>query len=171
LTISARVFPDYHAALQICFEEEISGEGYFTGLAAQFSGRPREALLLMVRMERVTVAALRPLIARHGIPTADDATLFAQGAAEAAAQAGITWEALTRRMAEAYPAYMEEFDQLLRLAPAADQAPAALAAEHERALIEFAQREAAGDPASLAPMAQFLARHEGRWSGQISQIA
>jgi hypothetical protein len=123
LAISARVFPDYPAALRTCFEEEISGEGYFTGLAAQFSGRPRDALLMMARMERVTAAALRPLIARHGIPTADEAALSAEGAAEAAAQAGLTWEDLTRRMAAEYPAYMAEFDQLLRLAPAADQAP------------------------------------------------
>ena len=165
MALSARVFPDYPSALRICFEEEIAGEGYFTGLAGQFSGRPREALLMMVRMERVTAAALRPLIARHAIPTADDATLFAEGAAEAAAQAGITWEAFTRSMAEAYPAYMAEFDQLLRLAPAADHAPAALAADHERALIDFARRETAGDPASLAPMEAFLARHEGGGAG------
>ncbi len=160
MAISARVFPDYHAALRTCFEEEISGEGYFTGLARQFSGRPREALLMMVRMERVTAAALRPLIGRYGIAAADEASLFAQGAAEAAAQAGLTWEGLTGRMAAEYPAYMEEFDQLLRLAPAADRAPAALAAEHERALIDFARQETAGHASSLEPMARFLARHE-----------
>ena len=159
--MSARVFQDYPAALRICFEEEISGEGYFTGLAGQFTGRPRDALLMIARMERVTAAALRPLIVRHGIAVADDAALFAEGAAEAAAQAGITWEGLTRSMAADYPAYMAEFDQLLRLAPQADQAPAALAAEHELALIAFARREAAGDPASLEPIVEFLARHEG----------
>lgn len=165
MAISPRVFPDYPAALRICFEEEIAGEGYFTGLARQFSGRPRDALLMMARMERVTAAALRPLIARHGIAAADEAALVAEGAAEAAAQAGLSWEDLTRRMAAEYPAYMAEFDQLLRLAPATDQAPAALAAEHEHALIAFARREAAGDPASLAPLAAFLTRHEGGGAG------
>jgi hypothetical protein len=163
--MSARVFSDYHAALRVAYEEEIAGEGYFTGLAAQFSGRPRDALLLMARMERVTAAALRPLIARHGIAVADAAALFAEGAAEAAAQAGITWEELTRRMAEDYQVYMAEFDQLRRLAPETDQAPATLAAEHERALIDFGRREAAGDPASLAPLEAFLARQEGGGAG------
>jgi dimethylamine/trimethylamine dehydrogenase len=163
LVISPRVFPDYATALRLCYEEELSGEGYFAGLAGQFTGRPRDALLLMARMERVTAAALRAPLARHRIAAADDAALIARGAAEASAQAGIAWEALTRRMAEDYPAYLEEFGQLLRLAPAADAAPAALALEHERVLIDFAHREIAGDPASLAPLEAFLARHETGW--------
>lgn len=159
MTRAARSFPDYESALVTCYEEEISGEGYFAGLADQFSGRPREALLMMARIERVTAAALLPLIAAHGLRTDDEAHLLASGRAEAGRQHGITWEGLTRRMAEEYPVYLEEFDQLSRLAPPADQHTASIASEHEQVLIDFARREAAGDPHSLASMEQFLARH------------
>lgn len=159
--ISARVFSDYHSALRLSYEEEISGEGYFACLAGHFSGRPRDALLMIARMERVTATALRALIVRHGIGTTDQAALMAGGKAEAAAQEGITWDSLTRSMAEEYLVYMEEFDQLARLAPESDQAPITIAVQHERALIDFARREVAGDPRSLEPIVQFLAQHDG----------
>lgn len=158
MSFSARIFPDYQSALVICYEEEVSGEGYFAGLAEQFSGRPREALLMMVRMERVTAAALRPLIDAHGLHPEDEASLLARGRAEAVRQQGTTWKSLTRGMAEEYHVYMDEFDQLLRLAPEADQAAASIASDHEQALIDFARREVAGDPQSLEPLQRFLAR-------------
>ena len=65
--------------------------------------------------------------------------LFAEGPAEAARHRKARWatKACTRRMAADYPAYMAEFDQLLRLARS-QQAPAALAAAHELALIDLA---------------------------------
>ncbi len=159
MTVFARIFPDYQSALLICYQEEISGEGYFAGLADQFSGRPREALLMMARMERVTAAVLRPLITAHGLRTEDEAALLAGGRAEAVRQRGITWERFTAGMAEEYHIYMDEFDQLSRLAPEADQAAASIASDHEQALIDFARREVAGDPESLKPIEQFLARH------------
>ncbi len=159
MAVSARIFPDYHSALLICYEEEVSGEGYFAGLADQFTGRPREALLMIAHMERVTAAVLRPLIAVHGLRTEDQSALLARGRAEAGRQQGITWESLTRRMAEDYHVYMDEFDQLSRLAPEADQVTASIASDHEQALIDFARLETAGDPESLKPIEKFLARH------------
>jgi len=161
VTRSARLFPDYSSALMTCYEEEISGEGYFAGLADQFSGRPRQALLMMASVEHVTAAALRPLIISHGLRTADEAGLFASGRAEARRQQGITWESLTAGMAEDYPVYLEEFDQLSRLAPPADLRTVSIALYHEQVLIDFARSEAAGDPESLKPIVQFLARHDG----------
>lgn len=161
MTIIARTFPDYASALLATYEEEISGEGYFAGLAGQLSGRPREALLLIARMERATAKVLRPLIERHGLATADPAALMARGAAAAEGQRGITWESLVRRMADEYPAYMDELEQLARLAPDEDQAAIAIAAEHELALIELGRREVAGDPRSLEPIERFVAKHGG----------
>lgn len=159
MAISARVFADYHTALLISYEEEVSGEGYFAGLATHFSGRPRDALQLIARMERVTATALQGLVARHAIAASDRAALLAQGEAEAARQQGLTWGDLTRAMAEDYPAFMKEFDQLQELAPMSDHAPIAIALQHERALIDFARREVAGDSRSLEPILLFLARH------------
>lgn len=160
LTITARSFPDYHSALLTCYEEEVSGEGYFACLSEQFSGRPADALLMIAQMERATARALRVLIDRHGIRTAEVQTLMVRGQADAAMDSNITWDGLTRIMAEEYPAYMEEFSQLERLAPMADQAQVAIAIEHELALITFGRLEVAGDRQSLEPIAQFLARYD-----------
>ena len=160
MTIASRIFPDYHAALRVCYEEEISGEAYFTSLAAHFPGRHRDALLMMARMERITAAALRVLIARHDIKPASHDSLIDRGGQDAARQQGISWDSLTRAMAEEYPAYVDEFEQLEKLAPAADQAPIAIAVQHEHALIAFARREVAVDPKSLEPMLLFLAEHD-----------
>jgi len=159
-TSAARIFADYAAALLTAYEEEIAGEGYFAGLVDQFSGRPREALLLMVRVERVTASALRPLIACHGLSTEAETVLLARGRAQAEMQRGITWESLTRGMADEYPVFLEEFAQLCRLAPPADRLTVLIALEHEQVLIDAARREAAGDPESLAPLYAFLARND-----------
>lgn len=163
--ISARDFPDFNSALLAAYEEEVSGEGYFAGLAEQFSGRPRDILLMIAHMEHVTARCLNTLIERHGIITADQDALMAGGKAEAAAQMGVTWASLVRTMAEDYPVYMQEFDQLVRLAPDTDHAQVATAYAHEQALIDFARREMAGGPHSLEPIEQFLARYDGRLAG------
>jgi dimethylamine/trimethylamine dehydrogenase len=158
---TARIFPDYASALLIAYEEEVSGEGYFAGLADQFTGRPREALLLMARVERVTASALRQLIVNHGLSTEAEAVLLARGRAQAEMQRGITWESLTASMAEDYPVFMEEFGQLSQLAPETERERTLMASEHELALIAFAQREVSGDPGSLTTLEQFLSRHDG----------
>lgn len=157
---AARIFPDYGSALLTAYEEEVTGEGYFAGLADQFSGRPREALLVMARVERVTASALRPLIACQGLSTAAETVLLARGRAQAEMQRGMTWDSLTRGMADEYPVYVEEFAQLCRLAPPADRPTALIALEHEQVLIDAARREVAGDPDSLAPLYAFLARND-----------
>lgn len=160
-TSAARIFPGYAAALLTAYEEEIAGEGYFAGLADQFSGRPRQTLLRIARMERVTAGILRPLVESHRLRAAGQAELLARGRAEADAQRGIAWDRLTLGMASDYPRYIAEFDQLSRLAPPADRTRVAVAVEHELALIDFARREAAGDAGSLEPVERFLSRHDG----------
>jgi hypothetical protein len=162
---AARIFPDYRSVLLVCYEEEVSGEGYFAGMARQFSGRQRDALLMIVRMEQIPARVLHALIVRHGIAANDAATLYAEGEAEAARSKGMSWDALTRSMADEYPVYKKEFDQLERLAPAEDRAPVAIAAEHERVLIEFGRREVSGDPRSIEKLKQFLARYGGDSAG------
>jgi hypothetical protein len=165
VTHAARVFPDYESALVTAYEEEISGEGYFAGLAEQFSGRPRDALLMMARVERVTASALRPLVESHSLVTREEAALLARGMAEAGRQRGISWVDLTSSMADEYPVFMAEFELLSRLAPPGDRPRVAIAAEHELALIAFARGESAGDPGSLEPIEQFLTRHDGPRAG------
>lgn len=75
---AARIFPDCAAALLTAYEEEIAGEGCFAALADQFSGRPRQALLTLARLEHVTARTLRPLIESHGLRAESQAELLAR---------------------------------------------------------------------------------------------
>jgi hypothetical protein len=57
-----------------------------------------------------------------------------------------------------YPAFNDELDQLLRLAPAADKAAAQLLLDHELAFTNFAAADRRGDPNSLDILTTFLRR-------------
>jgi hypothetical protein len=161
MTRRARTFPEYKAALLLFYEEEIAGEAYFARLAEFFDGRPRRALLLLAKMEAVTAAAIAPLLARHGIVAADTGTLRASGRKAADAQRGIAWQEFVAEIVTDYPAFLDEFAQIERLAPAADKGPIDILTPHEVAAIAFAKLEATGDPDSLAPLEAFLDRPDG----------
>jgi hypothetical protein len=162
---NVRVFSDYEAALILSYEEEISGEAYFARLAEFYSGRPSQALLLLGEIETCTAAAIRPLLDRHKLVTADPAGLWAIGRAEAEIHNGDTWPTLVAHMVKKFPDYVEEFEQIERLAPAGDQDLIGVLKAHEVAAIEFARKEADGRPDSLAPLEAFLAAQDKALTG------
>ena len=55
-----------------------------------------------------------------------------------------------------YPDYLEDFTALKRMAPEGDLYALNILMDHEVAAIEFAKRELAGDPDSLAPLYDYL---------------
>ena len=159
MTLTARLFEDYNAALLLFAEEEISGEAYFARLASFHSGRQSHALLLLARMESVVASAARTLLVRHGLATADASALRGAGQAEADAKAGTPWRDLVAEMTADFPAFVEEFEQVERLAPADERAVVRIFTKHEVAALEFARLEAGGNVDSLAPLERFLAEH------------
>ena len=156
---NVRVFSDYEAALVVSYEEEISGEAYFARLAEFYSGRQSRALLLLAQIEKCTALAIRPLLDRHRLVAADPAKLRAIGRAEAETHIGDTWQTLVAGMVSKFPDFVEEFEQIERLAPVKDRELIGILKEHELAAIEFARTEAAGAPNSLTPLEAFLADH------------
>ncbi len=140
-------------------EEEISGEVYFARLAEFFSGRERQALTMLAAVEAATAEAMRPLALRNRLPIADFAKLRTAGLAEADSRRGLSWAQLIEEMAETFPAFIEEFEQIERLAPADDRDVIQILVAHEVAAVAFAKLEAAGDPGSLRPLEAFLERH------------
>jgi dimethylamine/trimethylamine dehydrogenase len=156
---NVRVFSDYQAALVVSYEEEISGEAFFARLAEFYSGRQCRALLLLAEIERYTASAIRPLMDRHRLVAAEPAELRAIGREEAETHIGDTWQTLVAGMASKFPDFVEEFEQIERLAPAGDKARIGILKEHELAAIEFARKEAKGAPNSLVPLEAFLASH------------
>ena len=59
-------------------------------------------------------------------------------------------------MLNRYPGYVKEFATLERMAPEEDLYVLKKLTNHEVAAIEFAKRELAGDPDSLAPLCDYL---------------
>ena len=158
--LAPRRYTDFRAALQLSYEEEISGAAYFAGLASFFDGRPHEALMLLARIEAVTAAAIRPLIVHYGIDAQPSATLRAEGRAAAESRRGHSWAMLVAEMARDFPAYVAEFDEIIALAPAAERASLAVLRDHEVAAVDFAWLELAGDAESLSPLHDFLVRYQ-----------
>lgn len=140
-------------------EEEISGEVYFARLAEFFSGRRKQALLMLAEIEAVTAEAIRPLAKSHRLQIAAPDKLHATGLAEADGRRGLSWGALIDEMATTFPAYVEEFEAIERLAPAEDGKAIKILVDHEVAAVSFATLEAQADPASLRPLEEFLSRH------------
>jgi hypothetical protein len=157
MTAVARTFPDYRAALLMSLEEEISGEAFFARLSSFHGGRASRALLMLAEVEAATASAIRPLAERHGLAVGDDATLRASGQAEADGRREMSWRELVEEMATTYPVFVQEFDAIMRLAPEEDRATLEILVAHEVAAVRFAEMESRSDPASMAPLEEFLA--------------
>lgn len=160
MTRRARNFLEYKTTLRLFYEEEVAGVAYFARLADFFDGRARQALLLLAKMEVVVAATVAPLLVRHELVAADADGLRASGRKAADARRGVAWQAFVAEITTDYPAFLDEFAQIERLAPAADRNLIDIFMPHEVATIEFANREANGDPDSLAPLEAFLDRYD-----------
>ncbi|MEM7225795.1 MAG: hypothetical protein AAF495_22645 [Pseudomonadota bacterium] len=150
---------DYRETLLLFYEEEIEGEAYFAALAERHDGHPKEALILLARVETAVAAIVAPLLGRHGLVAKDRAALHACGRAQADAKNGVSWPELVAEMTRDFRVFVEEFEALERLAPPNDRERLRILTEHETAAIAFLELEAAGDPASLAPLERYLTRY------------
>ena len=148
---------EYQATLLLYFEEEVMGEAMFTTLADHFATPDRrEKLALLSRMERCVVESVRPLLSKYGLRPRAEEELHRSGSQEAARYHGMAWQDFIKRIDFEFPVFLEEFAALARVAPDADLPLLAAFDDHEIATIAFARRELAGDPASSAPLVEFL---------------
>jgi dimethylamine/trimethylamine dehydrogenase len=146
----------YHARLCLAYEEEVETEAYFATLATLAPHADQKAKLrLLAEIEAQTARVIAPLLARHGLTPRDDAALAADGTAAATA-ARPDWVDLIAGMLRTYPGYVTYFAGIEADGPPEDRAALALLTEHERAALAFLEREAAGDPDSVAPMQEYL---------------
>lgn len=148
--------PDYHATLCRYFEEEIEGEGYFLELAERADGHEAAKLRLLAAVEREAANAVAPLLDRHALVPRTDEELLASGRRQARKALPLDWPAFIDDMARRYPDYMPAFALLERLGPEEDQPALRRLTQHEIEVIDFAERERAGDPASTEPLVRYL---------------
>jgi hypothetical protein len=151
-----RVFTAYAPALQLFLEEEYLGDAFFDTLAGFHDGKARQALMLMAEIERSVIAAMQPAIARHGLKLADAEGLREEGRREAESMRDMSWADFLSGVDQDYPAFLDEFQQLFRLAPEADMADAQLLLDHEIALMDFAAAERNAAPDSMDFLFAFL---------------
>jgi hypothetical protein len=158
MTQEPRTFSAYAPTLKLFLEEEVLGDALFGTLASFHQGRAHEALQLMAAIERAMVVALQPALDRHGLTLADLEGLREEGRSEAEAMRNMTWADFLDHIEADYPAFLDEFGQLLRLAPEADKADAQLLFDHEVALMDFAAAERQEAAGSLEILSSFLQR-------------
>lgn len=149
---------DHVAELTRSYEGEVAGEAYFEALAQWHGDEARSVLLRFAQVERVTAAALRPLVERRGIAVAQRDELRRRGVANAERERPIAWDDLIAEMCEFYPRYVREFERMLAMAPPEDRDVVQRFVDHEVALVDAVCRVRDGRADALEPVERYLAQ-------------
>jgi dimethylamine/trimethylamine dehydrogenase len=136
------------------YEEEVSGEAYFLGLANHME--QKDKLDLLAQVERHAAKAVEPLLTKHRLTPRTEDVLAREGIESVGRHASMEWREFVQYMVDRYPKYLDDFATLEKIAPAEDLAALNKLTEHEVAAIEFAKRELAEDANSCAPLKQYL---------------
>ena len=149
-----RATDNYLKTLLSYYEEEIEGEAYFYGLVEHFE--EQEKLTVLARVERRAAESVVPLLEKYELVPRDESELKIRGEGYVGRHASFDWFEFMMYMVNRYPGYLEDFTALERMAPEEDRYALNNLTDHEVVAIEFAKRELAGDPDSLAPLYDYL---------------
>ncbi len=149
-----RATDKYLKTLLSYYEEEIEGEAYFYGLVDHFE--EQEKLTVLARVERHAASSVVPLLEKYDLVPRDESELKTRGESYVGRHASFDWFEFMTYIVKRYPDYLEDFTALKRMAPEGDLYALNILMDHEVAAIEFAKRELAGDPDSLAPLYDYL---------------
>ena len=145
---------DYLETLLSYYEDEISGEAYFYALADHFA--ERDKIILLAKTERFAARAIEPLLEKYGLVPRHESDLKNEGRSYLELHQSYSWHEFMAYIVERYPAYLDEFNALEQMAPSEDLEALSILTTHEVAVIDFAEKELAGDSDSLAPLLQYL---------------
>lgn len=148
---------EYLKTLLDYYEAEVMGEAYFRGLA-DLADDPAEKdkLALLAAVEKHAAAAVVPLLDKHDLTPRSEAELKAIGKTQVEHYGDYDWMALVDHMLVRFPGYVDDFENLERMAPKADLPELEFLTLHEVVTIDFANMEKAGDPDSQAPLHLYL---------------
>jgi dimethylamine/trimethylamine dehydrogenase len=136
------------------YEEEISGEAYFYALADHFA--EREKIILLARVERHAAEAVLPLLEKYGLIPRQESVIHSDGRSYMEMHQSYSWQEFMTYMTERYPGYIDDFRALEQMAPIEDLKALNKLTDHEVAVIDFAEKELAGDSDSLTPLLKYL---------------
>ena len=145
---------EYLDTLLKYFEDEISGEAYFYGLAEHFT--EREKTTLLARVERRAAETVRPLLDKYGLRPRDESLIHDQGKGYVKVHQSYSWHDFMNHIIKRYPGYLDDFKGLEDMAPYEDLPALNLLTDHEVAVIDFAKMELAGNPDSLLALNRYL---------------
>jgi len=148
--------PAYLDTLLRYYEEEISGEAYFYGLASFY--QETEKVNLLAEIERKAAATVEPLLRKYGLVPAATEQLRRIGERHLSGHRGMSWNGFMEHIVQRYPLYLDEFHALEAMAPAEDLPDLQRMSAHEVAVIEFAERELEGSAQSTQPLRQYLSQ-------------
>ncbi len=138
-------------------EDVIVGEAYFGALAAAAdSDAARAKLSLLVHVEWHTSQTLAVTVAQLGGQRRGRDDLLAIGRSEALDLDGYDWTKLIDLFCRDFPKYVDDYNQLAGIAPAEHAGAARLLADHEFAIVEFAEAERAGTAGSERFLTAYL---------------
>ncbi len=106
---------EYLDTLLRYFEDEISSEAYFYGLAEHFA--EREKTILLARVERRAAEAVRPLLHKYGLEPRQESVIRDQGKGYVEVHQSYSWHEFMAYIIKRYPRYLDDFADLENLAP------------------------------------------------------
>jgi dimethylamine/trimethylamine dehydrogenase len=145
----------YLETLLSYYEDEIGGEAYFYALAEHFD--ESEKFILLARIERRAAEAIQPLLEKYGLKPREESDIKFEGLSYLEAHQSYSWPEFMAYIIERYPGYLDDFKALEQMAPATDLPALKILTNHEIVVIDFAEKEIAGDPDSITPLLQYLA--------------
>ena len=144
----------YLDTLLLYYEEEISGEACFFDLV-DYYGEPYKTTLI-ARIETAAAEAMEPLLRKYRLRPRDRTELERIGGESLGWYRSLDWNGFMQYIVERFPGYIDDFRGLEAMAPPEDLPCLQRLTEHEFVVIDFAEREIAGDPDSVAPMERYL---------------
>ena len=148
----------YRTYVQQSFDGEVVGEALFRKMVMLCTAPDQAAKLrTLERLERETKEMLSAEVRALGADARERSELIEQGEKVGARLARVAWPELMRILRVELARYVAEFEAAERLAPPGKESLLRRFTEHERALLEFVDREIAGRTQdSLEPVQQLF---------------
>ena len=137
---------DYYRYLEERFQGEVYGEALFGAMAAGCDDPVRvRKLSILEQLERETKEFLLPLVKQAGYSGEPSQDRIADGIELGGQLAQVPWAELLRGFQVELERFVREFEESEKLAPPGKGHLLQRVTEHERALLDFANREIEGD--------------------------
>jgi len=143
---SHRTASGYRAYVEERFQGEVYGEALFRTMAdlCEAPERARKFRVLQ-QLEREMKELLLPAVRESGGPGEESLARISEGEALGTQLAKAPWQGLMRGFQKELEVFVQEFEHAEGLAPPGKESLLQHVTAHERALLDFATRELAGD--------------------------